>query len=267
MVMTAPSSKPELQAVDLELLGKPIHTIRDNLESIIHASCLTLSNALQSWLKSSLVEVTLNGVNLHTFQNGNIEKNNVTTLRHIGGGTAYLNIDPALLVALADRFYGASIERSEPILTSSDLRLQERVAKLVSQWIAPEEMWTFSPYEFANGMGLNADFTIQFGKKTGRLSLILEGKLIHSLIEQLGLERPTHLGDAFNEKLAATPVKLNVLLSRKTLPLSDVLSLSPNDILPIELLNTVPVSIGGEQLFTGRVAEQDGQLVLILNHD
>nr|WP_157490737.1 FliM/FliN family flagellar motor switch protein [Enterovibrio coralii] len=265
--MTAPSSKPEFQSVDLELLGKPIHTVRDNLEAIIHASCLSLSNALQSWLKSSLIEVTLNSVALHTFQNGNVEKSHVTTMRHSGNGTAYLSIEPNLLVSLADRFYGATIERAEPILTSSDIRLQERIAKLVTAWIAPEEMWTVSPYEFANGMGLQARFTIQFGQKTGHFSLTLEGKLIHSLIEQLGLERPTNVGEAFNDKLTTTSVRLNVLLSKKTLPLSDVLSLSPNDILPIELLNTVPVSIGNEQLFTGRVAEQDGQLVLILNDD
>lgn len=211
--------------------------------------------------------MTLNGVVLHTFQNGNIEKHNVTTMRHTGGGTAYVTMEPTLLVALADRFYGASIERSEPNLTSSDIRLQERIAKLVAGWIAPDEMWSLSAYEFANGMGLHAEFTVQFGKKSGTFTLVLEGKLIQSLIAQLGLERPTHLSDAFNDKLTATPVKLNVLLSRKTLPLSDVLALAPNDILPIELLSSVPVSIGSEQLFTGRVAEQDGQLVLILNND
>ncbi len=49
--------------------------------------------------------------------------------------------------------------------------------------------------------------------------------------------------------------------------LSDVVSLKPDDIMPIELLNTVPVSIGNQPLFTGRIAEQDGQLVLIFNPD
>ena len=49
--------------------------------------------------------------------------------------------------------------------------------------------------------------------------------------------------------------------------LSDVVGLQPDDILPIELLNTVPVSISNQTLFSGRVAEQDGQLVLIFNPD
>ncbi|MCA2486394.1 MULTISPECIES: FliM/FliN family flagellar motor switch protein, partial [Vibrio] len=55
--------------------------------------------------------------------------------------------------------------------------------------------------------------------------------------------------------------------SKKTMALSDVVSLKPDDIMPIELLNTVPVSIGNQPLFTGRIAEQDGQLVLIFNPD
>ncbi|MFD2015080.1 hypothetical protein ACFSJQ_03225 [Vibrio olivae] len=46
-----------------------------------------------------------------------------------------------------------------------------------------------------------------------------------------------------------------------------MLTLQPNDILPIELLAKAPVSIGTQHLFSGRVADQDGQLVLIFNDD
>ncbi|MCA2464993.1 MULTISPECIES: FliM/FliN family flagellar motor switch protein, partial [Vibrio] len=59
----------------------------------------------------------------------------------------------------------------------------------------------------------------------------------------------------------------NVVLSKKTMALSDVVSLKPDDIMPIELLNTVPVSIGNHPLFPGGIADQDGQLVLIFNPD
>ncbi|MGU3841203.1 FliM/FliN family flagellar motor switch protein, partial [Vibrio diabolicus] len=91
--------------------------------------------------------------------------------------------------------------------------------------------------------------------------------LIQTLIEQLELQPDTDLYQPFCRSLEATPVRLNVVLSKKKMPLSDVVGLQPNDILPIELLNTVPVSIGNQSLFTGRIAEQDGQLVLIFNPD
>ncbi|OEE70342.1 flagellar motor switch protein FliM [Enterovibrio norvegicus FF-33] len=267
MKTTAPKPNSELPAVSVELLGKPIHAVRDNLQHILQASCHTLSNALQSWLKTNQIDVKLECIDLHTLRLSDIDKNATTTLRHQDGGLAYMTIDAPMLVKLADRFYGAAIERKTPTLTSSDVRLQERIAKLVAAWIAPDDMWSPCEVELGQGMGLRSVFEIHFGDTVGTLSLDIEGNLIQTLIEQLGLHRTQDLSASFAQSLTATPVRLNVLLSKKTLPLSDVLSLAPNDILPIELLATVPVSIGNQQLFTGRVAEQDGQLVLILNHE
>ncbi|MBE3696425.1 FliM/FliN family flagellar motor switch protein, partial [Vibrio parahaemolyticus] len=79
--------------------------------------------------------------------------------------------------------------------------------------------------------------------------------LIQTLIEQLELQSNGDLYEPFCHSLESTPVRLNVVLSKKTMALSDVVSLRPDDIMPIELLNTVPVSIGNQPLFTGRIAE------------
>ncbi|NLS13705.1 flagellar motor switch protein FliM [Vibrio sp. SM6] len=267
MGTTVYSSKPELQAIDVELLGKPIHAVRDNLTAIIDAASLSLTNTLQDWLKTHHVNVTLQSVTLQTF-NANTNRNpNACAQRHLEGGLAYVQLDDALLVALADRFYRAALTRTEAVLTSSDLRLQERISKVVASWIAPSNMWAPCAFEYPHGMGLRATLDIEMGEVHGQLILDLESQLIDTLIAQLGLQHDRLLTDEFNQALNHTPVRLNVLLSRKTLPLSEVLSLAPNDILPIELLNTVPVSIGNELLFHGRVADQEGQLVVILNHD
>lgn len=263
--MTATTS--EFEAVSVELLGKPIHSVRENLEAYLAPFVITLRHTLQSWLKTNRVDVRFNSVTLHTFRLDDIDKNSLTTFLHDEGGYAYMQLDADTLVRLSDRFYGASIARKTPTLTSSDLRLQERIGKLVVSSIAPEHMWTQSEFEISQGMGLRATLEIEFEGLSGLLTLDIEGMLINTLIEQLGIQRDKDLTDAFTRSLASTPVRLNVLLSKKTLPLSDVLNLAPNDILPIELLTNVPVSIGNEQLFTGRVAEQDGQLVLTLHHE
>ena len=91
--------------------------------------------------------------------------------------------------------------------------------------------------------------------------------MVNTLTKQLKLQNSEPLYEPFCQSLTSTPVKLNVLLSKKELPLSDLISLQPNDVLPIELLSNVPVSIGDEHLFNGRVAEKEGQLVLIINQD
>jgi flagellar motor switch/type III secretory pathway protein FliN len=105
------------------------------------------------------------------------------------------------------------------------------------------------------------------GEHNGELTVFFDNRLVQTLINQLDLQSNENLKPQFYESLKTTPVRLNVLLSKKTMTLSEVLSLSPQDILPIDLLSSPPVSIGNTHLFTGRVAEQDGQLVLILNQD
>lgn len=257
----------ECKAVSVELLGKPIHSVRENLALFLAPFSLTLRHSLQSWLKTNDVDVRFRNIELHTFHLNDIDKETLSTFRHQDGGFAYVHLDTPTLIALSDRFYGASVARSNSVLTTSDKRLQARIGKLVIGTIAPDVMWSENEFEPGQGMGLRATLDIQLGEQSGQLTLDIEGSLISTLIEELGLQTQQDLSSAFTQSLETTPVRLNVLLSRKTLPLSDVLRLAPNDILPIELLTNVPVSIGNEQLFTGRVAEQDGQLVLTLNHE
>ncbi len=179
----------------------------------------------------------------------------------------YVHGDSQTLIKLADRFYGATTERSSTSLTASDLRLQERISRIITNWLAPQEMWQLCEYETPRGIGLHAELSIAFEDYQGTIHLKLDSAMIQTLIEQLEMHSDADLYQPFCRSLESTPVRLNVVLSKKTMALSDVVGLQPNDILPIELLNTVPISIGPQTLFTGRVAEQDGQLVLIFNPD
>lgn len=257
----------EPKPLSVELLGKPIHIVRDKLENIIQDSSHCLVNELQHWLNTNQVEVVFNQVSLHTLAPLEMDKSLTSVCRHQQGGLVYVYCDTPLLIKLADRFYNADLERSKGTLTSSDLRLQERMTRHIIDWIAPGDMWRNSDFELSYGIGLKTTLDIHFGEHSGTLTMVFDSQLIQTLIDQLDLHQQDDLHDPFCHALESAPVKLNVLLSKKTLLLSDVLNLAPNDIMPIELLSTVPVSIGNERLFTGRVAEQEGQLVLILNDD
>ncbi|MGY5839903.1 FliM/FliN family flagellar motor switch protein [Vibrio chemaguriensis] len=257
----------DIQLLDVELLGKPIHIIREKLEGLISESCSSLTIELQNWLSTSKVEASLTSVDLHRFTPIKMDKDQTSTYQHQEGGMVFVHGDAHTLIKLADRFYGASTERSATTLTASDLRLQERISRIIIGWLAPGEMWEMGEYEAPRGIGINVQLNIAFDDHQGSIYLKLDSHLIQTLIEQLELQPDTDLYQPFCRSLEATPVRLNVVLSKKKMPLSDVVGLQPNDILPIELLNTVPVSIGNQSLFTGRIAEQDGQLVLIFNPD
>ena len=262
----------EPKSVNVELLGKPIHIVRDKLEAIIQDSSHYLANELQSSLNTTKIDVVFDQVTVHTLATTDMEKAQTSVYRHQHTGFAYIFCDTPLLIKLADRFYNTDIERKSPTLTSSDLRLQERMAHTIIDWIAPRKMWQSHEYEFSHGVGLKAQLTLNYTDQKGQahsgtLTLMFEHQLVQTLINELELNPDKDLHDPFCQALEAVPVRLNVLLSKTTLPLSDVLTLAPNDILPIELLNAAPASIGNERLFTGRVADQEGQLVLILNDD
>ncbi|AVH32640.1 FliM/FliN family flagellar motor switch protein [Vibrio fluvialis] len=258
---------PEVKTLNVELLGKPIHVIREKLDTIITDSCNGLTSELQNWLTTHHIDVELESVELHSLKPSDIDKSCMTQFRHQDGGALFVRLESSMLIKLADRFYGANIERSQSVLTSSDRRLQERIGKVTTQWVAPQEMWQLHDGDIGSGVGLKAELSLRYADQRGVLTLIMESQLVQTLIDQLDLQPNAELSEQFHRSLQHAPVRLNVLLSKKTMPLSDVLNLAPNDILPIDLLSTVPVSIGNERLFSGRVAEQEGQLVLILNQD
>ncbi|WP_447472467.1 FliM/FliN family flagellar motor switch protein [Vibrio harveyi] len=257
----------DINLLDVELLGKPIHIIREKLEILISESCSSLTNELQNWLSSNKVEASLVSVELHRFSPTLLDKDQTSTYQHQDEGMVYVHGDSQTLIKLADRFYGATTERSSTSLTASDLRLQERISRIITNWLAPQEMWQLCEYETPRGIGLHAELSIAFEDYQGTIHLKLDSAMIQTLIEQLEMHSDADLYQPFCRSLESTPVRLNVVLSKKNMALSDVVGLQPNDILPIELLNTVPISIGPQTLFTGRVAEQDGQLVLIFNPD
>ncbi|NNN44302.1 MULTISPECIES: FliM/FliN family flagellar motor C-terminal domain-containing protein [Vibrio] len=255
------------QILNVELLGKPIHIIREKLFDLISESCNGLTHELQKWLKTNQIESQLQAVELHSFSPAEMEAAHTSTLRHQAGGLIYIHTDTALLITLADRFYGAPVARTTLSLTSSDIRIQEKISKLMGDWLAPSHMWQHDHFQPTSGIGLDVQITVTLNECVGLIHLKLDGQLIQTLIDQFELQSQSDLTLPFKTALMSTPVRLNAILAKKTMPLSEVIQLQAEDILPIELLNNVPLSIGNQTLFSGRVAENDGQLVLIFNQN
>ncbi|WP_341660572.1 FliM/FliN family flagellar motor switch protein [Vibrio sp.] len=261
------TSIPDFQTLGIESLGKPIHIIRDKLDSLISNSCNILTYELQNWLKSYNIKCNINVVSLHTFSADEMKKSLISTFKHQSGGRIFTYIDSPTLIKLADSFYATKVERSCSELSNSDLRLQEKVGTIIGSWLAPQKMWTRCEFEPTQGTGLYATINITFDDHHGSIHIKLDEALVDTLTQELDLQPKESMYLPFCQSLESTPVKLTALLCQKRMPLSELLSLKPTDILPVELLSSVPVSIGQQHLFNGTVADNDGQLVLILNHD
>lgn len=253
--------------IDIESLGKPIHVIREKLESLMSSSCDSLTHELQNWLKDRVVHAEIKQVAVHSISATDMDKTATSTFLHASGGKVYISSDSAILIKLVDSFYDAKVDRASDLLSHSDLRLQERIGRKVISWLAPQDMWSNGEFEPTQGMGLLVEIEITTEHAQGILQIKLDESLVATLTEELDLQRNQSLFEPLCHSLTSTPVQLDVLLSKKEMTLSDLISLQPNDVLPIELLSSSPVSIGDEHLFNGRVAEKNGQLVLIINPD
>ncbi|MDX1301071.1 FliM/FliN family flagellar motor C-terminal domain-containing protein [Photobacterium sp.] len=256
-------------ALNVELLGRPIHIVREELKQILLQASSSLTHELQRWIKNnalsvSLIDIELNRANSETFSHP------AAVFQHQLGGLLNSHLSEQLLLTMADSFYSADIARNSDVekskITSSDMRLQQRIGQIIAQHVAPEEMWEPVDSAISEGVGLSARFNITFQDSSAELTAYFDATLVQTLINELDQEPAKPIDKAFKRALEHTPVRVNARLCQKTMPLDQVLNLQPNDIIDIDLLSNVPVSVGQEQLFSARVAEQNGQLVLILNN-
>ncbi len=84
----------DIKLLDVELLGKPIHIIREKLEILISESCTSLTNELQNWLSSNKIEATLTSVELHRFSPTLLDKDQTSSYLHQEGGMVFITVMP-----------------------------------------------------------------------------------------------------------------------------------------------------------------------------
>lgn len=256
--------------IEIELLGKPIHSLKNELNDIFCNAISTITYHLRDWLKKPDITLDMCDIELNMDNSSDIFSP-ASILKHSDGGNIHGRMPAELLMLLSDGFYSADIVRTlstnkgvEDIITSSDLRLQNRLVKLFASFIAPENMWQSTEDATYGEMSLRVEFVLSVQDASGTFRLELDDTLVGNLIDKLNLLPSLPSQEQFTQVLTKTPVKLNTILCRKVLPLDQVLTLKADDIIHIELLSNMPVSIGQECLFNGHIAEQNGQLVLIL---
>ncbi len=246
------------------------------------------SSALQNLINISPIFADLNADNKKILS---IQKQPlINQSQH--SGLSYCSIDPALLICLSDHFYNDELRKKTDTFSQSDLRIQSKIHQLIATSIAPGNMWREHPYERSYDTGINAVLSVTItddaiGKIlnnqypdnqdpdntlgssthliTGEINLFLDHQLIETLISKMDLPKPENLNARFQQRLTDTPVTLNVVLTKKVMSLSQAMTLKAKDIIPIDLANKADVIIGDQVLFSGRIAESDGQLVVSLH--
>ena len=103
----------DYENVNVESLGKPIHIIRENLESLISQSCSDLSYDFEKWLKKQRVDTRLKYVSVHHFNSDDIQQGVSCIFKHQSGGCLHIKSEQTLLMMLADHFYNAKTQRSK----------------------------------------------------------------------------------------------------------------------------------------------------------
>lgn len=252
--------------LNVELLGKPIHIIKDELANILSNSLLGLTDQIQKWVKTHELTMSVTSIDFQSPKQG---QHAAFTVAHNDGGMMNFRCSAPLLIVLADRFYHSSVNRlnsaKSQTITTSDLRLQERIGRLFSAQIAPENMWQACDNSLSDDIGLVIQLSVTCEETIGDIIICIDSALIQTLTSVIGLQPTSELNALFSQQLESTKVKLNTVLCERQMPLDQVLQLKPGDIFDIDLLQSSPISIGQEHLFNGHVAEQNGQLVLIIN--
>ncbi len=103
MDMQKSAMPDQVQTLNVELLGKPIHIIRNKLEELLVNSCQQLSLELQAWLKTQHVLVELDQVVLTELPQANVDATSVAVLKHNEDGMLYVAMDqPCSCVSLTN---------------------------------------------------------------------------------------------------------------------------------------------------------------------
>lgn len=259
------SQNEQYPAVNIELLGKPIHIIREQLEQLFNQAQAGLVLQLSKWTKSADIKLTLQQVSFNHQASDN-HSFFESILQYQQHGLLQLQISQTALLYISDCFYDELNSQQQRAITSSDFRLLQRISALFASVLAPSEMWQETEQKLDYQQGLTASFKLTINHSHEIINVNINDELIQVLIQQLNLQAsPLNPAD-LEQVLVDTPLILQATLLRKKMSLQQVCQLQADDILPIELMTQVPISIGGIPLFSGRVTEQNGQLAVLIKN-
>jgi len=199
-------------------------------------------------------------------------------------GSAFITVEPALLLALLDGFFGGSgraIAEPRAAIAPAALRflallIRTFSADLAAAWspVTPLELELVKQETNPRLMQLGAPqevilalkFMVEFGAHSGRMDWLLPETLLAPIREALasdGGSAPARKHEVWAPALASglmeSELETRAILAQAQISLRDLVRLSPGDIIPIEPPQQVTLMAGDVPLYRGRFGISEGR--------
>jgi flagellar motor switch protein FliM len=199
-------------------------------------------------------------------------------------GLAFITVEPALLLALLDGFFGGSgraITESRAAVAPAALRflslmLRSCAADLTAAWtpVTPLELELVKQETNPRLMQLGGPsdlllcltFTVEYGAHSGRIRWLLPETLLAPVREALasdGAGVPVRKQEPWAPVLASglleSTLETRAILAQTEISLRELVRLCPGDIIPIEPPEQVTLLAGDVPLYRGRFGVSEGR--------
>ena len=199
-------------------------------------------------------------------------------------GLAFITVEPALLLALLDGFFGgsgrAATDAGAAIAPAAQrfvaLMLRAFAGDLTAAWapVAPLELELVKQESNPRLMQLGAPqdpmlvlkFTVEFGAHSGRIDWLLPEAMLAPIREALASDTgtpparsPVAWAPVLGTGLLEAEIETRAILAQAQISLRDLVRLTPGDIIPIEAPQQVTLLAGDVPLHRGRFGVSQGR--------
>lgn len=207
-------------------------------------------------------------------------------------GMVLVRLDPAMVWAMVDRFYGGQGDRPAPDRSEFSRGEERMVARLsdivmhalVESWsdlltmemapVARESDPQALVFAEANEELLSQSLTVDFGNHGSWVIEILfphaSLRQLEPLLETSAPEEMQHKDPLWQARLArqmgGISFTTRTILSRPTLSLHELLNLKNGDVIPIGISRSLPLIVGNRVLAEGTVGEQNGRAAFMIEN-
>jgi flagellar motor switch protein FliM len=202
-------------------------------------------------------------------------------------GTAFVSMDPGLLLALLDAFFGGTGRPANDMQAAASpaaqrffaLMLKSLGTDFTAAWtpvsalelelVKQETNPRLLPFGGSQDSITVVRFAGEFGARSGSLEWLLPDAMIEPLREALASDggkgpakKQESWGPALGASLQDVEVELRAVLSEATISLRELVKLTPGDIIPIDPPQDVSVFVGDVPLRLGRFGVSEGRNAL-----
>jgi flagellar motor switch protein FliM len=202
-------------------------------------------------------------------------------------GTAFVSVEPGLLLTLLDGFFGgsgrATSDSQAAIAPAAQrflaLMLRNFAAEWTTAWtpVAPLELELIKQETNPRLMQLGSPldpvlvlkFTVEFGARSGCIDWLLPESLLAPIRELLasdGNTAPVRKQEAWGPMLRSvlqeTEVETRAILAQAQISLRELVRLTPGDVIPIDTPQHVTLLAGEVPLYRGRFGVSQGRNAL-----